>query len=210
MQINITNGTLTNIQETLTPDTNYTLPTTINVSGATSNYNSTSGLVVLTNPTSTITLEASGVASSFVNKITYGNSQFTSYYGNTEIASMWLGNVKIYEKAQSSGYSVGLDYYNNEPSYCEFYYSTDDGTSWTQITNTLSLTNVEQIKLKIKVYNTSGEYWATNPAVWLYSPYTSPAVQVAYSPVSSTTEYVSNNITLTANMTGYISCGSFD
>ena len=37
MQIPITNGTLTQIQETLTAKSDYTLPTTINVSGATSN-----------------------------------------------------------------------------------------------------------------------------------------------------------------------------
>ena len=61
MQISITNGTLTSISETLQPQANYDLPTTISVSGATSSYNSTTGEVSLSSITSSVSITASGV-----------------------------------------------------------------------------------------------------------------------------------------------------
>lgn len=111
MQINITNGTLTQIQETLTASSGYTLPTTISVSGATSNYNSTTGAITLTNLTSTMSITASGESQATgISNIFFGSSQMASaYYGNNEISQIWLGNVKLYEGTPAtSGYEVEL------------------------------------------------------------------------------------------------------
>lgn len=60
MQITITNGTLTQVQETLAAATGYNLPSDIAVTGATKSYNSTTGIVTLTSPTSTMSVTASG------------------------------------------------------------------------------------------------------------------------------------------------------
>lgn len=111
MQISITNGTLTQISETLQASSGYTLPTTISVSGATSNYNSTTGAITLTNLTQTMSITASGESQATgISNIFFGNSQMASaYYGNSEIASIWYGNTKVYEKGgASSGYNVDI------------------------------------------------------------------------------------------------------
>lgn len=96
MQISITNGTLTSISETLSPSTGYALPTTIQVSGATSNYNSTTGDITLTSPTSTMSITAVGVETLIPPSV--GNKDIVDVFvGDKQVKSMWLGNVKIYE-----------------------------------------------------------------------------------------------------------------
>lgn len=96
MQISITNGTLTSISETLSPNTGYVLPTTIQVSGATSNYNSSTGNITLTSLTSTMSITAVGVATLIPPSI--GNKDIVGVFvGNKQVKSMWLGNTKIYE-----------------------------------------------------------------------------------------------------------------
>lgn len=61
MQINITNGTLTQVQETLSPSTGYVLPSSITVSGASYTYDSSTGVISLSNPTGNVTITASGI-----------------------------------------------------------------------------------------------------------------------------------------------------
>ena len=96
MQISITNGTLTQVEETLVATQGYTLPTTIQVSGATSNYNSTTGNITLTSPTSTMSITAVGVETLIPPSI--GNKDIVDMFvGNKQVKSMWLGNTKIYE-----------------------------------------------------------------------------------------------------------------
>lgn len=96
MQISITNGTLTSISETLSPSTGYALPTTIQVSGATSNYNSTTGNITLTSPTSTMSITAVGVKT--LTPPSIGNKDIVDMFvGDKQVKSMWLGNTKIYE-----------------------------------------------------------------------------------------------------------------
>lgn len=198
--------------------TNATLITWLGANGtltapAPSNtYTLTHSLTNLTHGNITFTITPDN-GYTYPTTLTVSNGTLVSYDNTTGIAVISGDDTTTVSGECGvvvSGYSVELNYNNNEPSYCEFYYSTDDGSTWIQITNDLSLSSMIQIKFKIKVYNTSGEYWATNPGIWLDSPYTSPAVQVSTSPVSSTTEYTSSNITLTNNMTGYTSCANFD
>ena len=99
MQISITNGTLTQVEETLVATQGYTLPTTIQVSGATSNYNSTTGNITLTSPTSTMSITAEGVEA--IGSISFGSSDVELFVGNTRVSSVFWGNKKVYE---ASGY----------------------------------------------------------------------------------------------------------
>lgn len=70
MAISITNGTLTQVQSTLSPASGYDLPDTVTVSGATSNYNSTSGQLTLTSPTSSMSVTATGKVHTTVTDLT--------------------------------------------------------------------------------------------------------------------------------------------
>ena len=69
--VNITNGTYTgdtsinengNATVTLTPSENYELPSEITVTGATSNYNSTTGAITLSNPTGNVSISVTCTA----------------------------------------------------------------------------------------------------------------------------------------------------
>ena len=60
MQLTITNGTLTQVQETLTAASGYVLPSSVTVTGASSSYDSTSGSLTLSNITKNISITASG------------------------------------------------------------------------------------------------------------------------------------------------------
>lgn len=60
MQISITKGSMTSISETLSPSSGYLLPDDVTISGATKSYSSSTGVVTLTNPTSTMSITASG------------------------------------------------------------------------------------------------------------------------------------------------------
>ena len=60
MQITITNGTLTQVQETLSAANGYVLPDSITVTGATSNYDSSTGVITLASLTSTMSIVAEG------------------------------------------------------------------------------------------------------------------------------------------------------
>ena len=97
MQISITNGTLTQIDETLVATQGYNLPTSINVSGASYTYNN--GAIQLTSPTSTMSITASGVEA--IGSISFGNSDVELFVGNTRVSSVYYGNKKVYE---ASGY----------------------------------------------------------------------------------------------------------
>lgn len=55
-------GTTTTAQVTITPASNYALPTSVTVVGATSNYNATTGVITLTNATGNVTITAVCVA----------------------------------------------------------------------------------------------------------------------------------------------------
>ena len=104
MQINITNGTLTQVQETLSPASGYSLPLTITVTGATSSYDSTTGSVTLTSPTSTMGVSASAVA---IPSISIGSLPLSkAYFGSNEIGKIYLGETLLYEA--SSGYTMGF------------------------------------------------------------------------------------------------------
>lgn len=68
---NVSNGTFSGASTiiagetatiTITPNTNYSLPSSITVSGASYTYNSTTGVIVLTNPTANVTISAECVA----------------------------------------------------------------------------------------------------------------------------------------------------
>ena len=97
MQISITNGTLTQVEETLVASQGYNLPTSINVSGATSNYNSSTGAITLTSPTSTMSITASGVE--IMGSLTFGNNDVESvFFGNNSVSSIFFGNKKVWEK----------------------------------------------------------------------------------------------------------------
>ena len=60
MQILISNGTLTQVQETFSASSPYILPTTVTVTGATSSYNDQNGSLTLTAPSQDISVTASG------------------------------------------------------------------------------------------------------------------------------------------------------
>ena len=96
MQISITNGTLTQVEETLVATQGYNLPTSISVSGATSNYNSTTGDITLTSPTSTMSITASGVET--MGSLTFGNNDIESvFFGNNSVSKVYYGNKAIYK-----------------------------------------------------------------------------------------------------------------
>ena len=96
----ITNGTATgatSITEngdatvTIVPDTGYKLPSSVSVTGATSEYNSTTGIVSLSNPTSNVTVSATmDVATQYtvslnLTRLTASSSP-TSMYENEEVS----------------------------------------------------------------------------------------------------------------------------
>ena len=68
MQITITNGTITQVQETLSPAAGYCVPTTITVVGATYTYNDYStnnvGVISMSELTSTVTITATAMSQS--------------------------------------------------------------------------------------------------------------------------------------------------
>ncbi len=66
MQITITNGTLSQVQEVLVADLGYMRPSSISVSGATSNYSRQTGSVTLTDITSSMSVTASAAEPSVV------------------------------------------------------------------------------------------------------------------------------------------------
>ena len=97
---NITHGTATgatSITEngdatvTIVPDTGYKLPSSVSVTGATSEYNSTTGIVSLSNPTSNVTVSATmDVATQYtvslnLTRLTASSSP-TSMYENEEVS----------------------------------------------------------------------------------------------------------------------------
>ena len=61
MQVNISNGTLTQLQETLSPSSGYNLPQSVTVTGASQSYNSSTGELILTNISRSVSTTASGV-----------------------------------------------------------------------------------------------------------------------------------------------------
>ena len=60
MQITLTNGTLTQVQETLSPASGYELPDSITVTGATSLYNNSTGAISLSSITENMLITAEG------------------------------------------------------------------------------------------------------------------------------------------------------
>ena len=67
------------ISITLSADTGYTLPSSITVTGCTSSYNSTTGVVSLSNATGAVTITASGVATPSEYSITVSGYEYNSY-----------------------------------------------------------------------------------------------------------------------------------
>jgi len=61
MQITITNGTLTQIKETLTPASGMKLPVDINVAGSQYDYNDITGIISLSDPTGNVTVTAAAM-----------------------------------------------------------------------------------------------------------------------------------------------------
>ena len=107
MQINITNGALAQIQETLSPASGYSLPSSISVTGATPSYDQTTGEITLTSPTSAIGVSASAVATPSISIGTLSLSK--AYFGSSEISKIYLGPTLLYEAEQpSAGYTMGF------------------------------------------------------------------------------------------------------
>lgn len=101
MQINITNGTLTQVQETLSPASGYELPSSITVIGATSSYNASTGLIELINCTSSMSLEATAqqVSSSHIK---FGNLTIEKMsLGSLDIKKVILNGATIYESGDT-------------------------------------------------------------------------------------------------------------
>lgn len=97
MQINITNGTLTSIQETLSPASGYSLPSTITVTGATSDYNGSSGSITLTALTNAMSITATGKTAE-TNIFSIGNLPIDNiYFGDLPVMKVYLGDILIYE-----------------------------------------------------------------------------------------------------------------
>ena len=105
MQINITNGTLTQVGETLSPASGYSLPLAITVTGATSSYDSATGEITLTSPTSAMGISASAVV---IPSISIGSLSLSkAYVGSDEIGKIYYGSTLLYEAAPS-GYVMGF------------------------------------------------------------------------------------------------------
>lgn len=95
MTITITNGTLTSINETLTADSGYDLPSSITVSGATSSYNN--GTISLTSLTSSMSITAVGTVS-FVPYMSFGSLSIDKMYvGNGRVRKVYYGNTLMFE-----------------------------------------------------------------------------------------------------------------
>ena len=96
MQITITNGTLTQISETLSPSQGYALPSSVTVTGATSSYSDSTGVLTLTSPTSSMSVTAVAVQG---DKISLGSSSISKIFvGNSEVAKIYLGSTLLYER----------------------------------------------------------------------------------------------------------------
>lgn len=100
MQITVTNGTLAQVQETLSAASGYLLPSSIVVSGATSSYSSSTGDITLTSPTSTMSITATaeepqpepGESGLFL-----GNLSIQKIlWGTLPVSKIFLGNIEIY------------------------------------------------------------------------------------------------------------------
>ena len=80
----------------IVPNSDYTYPSTVTVTGATYEYNSTTGAVTLSNPTGNVTITATCEENSFVN-MTFLIGAYTwnqsSYAPNTNIRATWFGTL---------------------------------------------------------------------------------------------------------------------
>ena len=97
MQITVTNGTLTQIQETLSAASGYVLPSTVVVTGATSDYNGSSGSITLTALTNAMSITATGKTADN-NIFSIGNLPIDNiYFGDLPVMKVYLGDILIYE-----------------------------------------------------------------------------------------------------------------
>jgi len=85
---------------TITPSTNYKLPTSITVSGATYTYNSTSGVVSLSNPTGNVTITCT------CEIITYSISTSVSNCSASGATSINAGGTAKVTLTASAGYNL--------------------------------------------------------------------------------------------------------
>lgn len=96
MQITITNGTLTQISETLTPASGYALPSSVTVTGATSSYSDSTGVLTLTSPTSSMSVTAVAEQG---DKISLGNSAISKIFvGTSEVSKIYYGSTLLYQR----------------------------------------------------------------------------------------------------------------
>ena len=117
-----------------------------------------------------------------------------SYQGALEIGEI---NCKVtinYTETSTSGYSVSCSYFETEAGY-EYQYSTDNGSTWSNISNTGLIVSATQIKFRIHNMYPSGTPSATKKQI------KSTLLGLNISITTESTEYVeSENFTLTKNI----------
>ena len=157
MQVNVTNGTLTQIQETLSPASGYELPSTISVTGATSVYNSTTGALTLTSIGSSVSITASGDSASPTPTETKNiwantNQIAKAFWGSSKI-KIYLGSTLVYGTSEepepqpvaepyltfSSPSSFTLNIIDNTKYWDGTLYYSTDTTNWSEWGGTTTL-----------------------------------------------------------------------
>lgn len=162
MEVTISNGTLIKIEEELeTSNTNHILPSDVTVQGATKNDytrdTAFAGSVELTNPTSSMTLTASApkiLARKDLSTLglTAGTHNIKARARATYYTESADSNVVQYE-AISTGYNVYVfNWGGTEPGNSQFFYSTDNGSTWQSVTygqTGLLVSGASQINFKV-------------------------------------------------------------
>ena len=160
MQISITNGTLTQVQETLSPSSGYVLPSSVTVTGATSSYNDSTGVLTLTSPTSTMSITASGEPDTPTpsSSITIGNLNISSIsLGSLPIVVMYFGSTKIYEASTPTPTLISFSV--SRVGTGTSTYQAEEGMTWLEWVNSAyNIDNYTCYSESSNVYNSNGMY----------------------------------------------------
>lgn len=169
----------------------------------TTGYNSTLDYITTAPNVTTINSDCNSIVTFTTRQVeTAGNSisigtlsLSASYIGTSEVNKIYSGTSLVYEK-QASGFSVSG---TNDTGYTDrAVYSTDNGTTWNNIpTGSFTLPAMTTFKLKIGGY-----------ADYLMS---ATSTQLGLNlPLTENNQQISNNYTLTQNITDLIIHGEWD
>ena len=154
MQITISNGTLTQISETLSPSQGYALPSSVTVTGATSSYSDSTGVLTLTSPTSSMSVTAVAVQG---DKISLGTSSISKIFvGNSEVAKIYWGSTLLYER--TVGPSVDPVLANNSWETIKAVCQAGNAGNYWSLGDTKTVTGSDGYTRTVRIDDMSGLY----------------------------------------------------